>query len=56
MEACLVNLGLYSLEGNHKLHHHHHVSAVYPDHFHLNLQQLWNADEAVEIQWMENTY
>ena len=53
MEACLVDLALYSLVGNHKLHH--HVSAVYSDHFNLNLQ-LWNADEAVKIQWWENPY
>ena len=50
MEACFVDLALYSLAGNNKLYH-HHVSAVYPNNFHLNSQQLRNADEAVEIQW-----
>ena len=34
---------------------HHHVSAVYSNHLHLNLKQLWNADETVKIQQWENS-
>ena len=44
MEACLVYLELRSLLGL------HHVSSVYFDHFHSNLQQLPNAHEAAENQ------